>query len=113
MLRTPASTWRSGSIRCEEARAGTEDCPAWAKAFCVDANSIATTPDMAVPSRRRRCRSINRGMANPGAWSENSRSRQFKCDTIMFLSDTFGVANPQDYRHDGRDILRYSIIPVV
>src|ERR1700722_8797190 len=59
MLRTPASTLRSGSSRCDEgAHVGAAACPASAKTVRVDVNSMAATPDMAVPRRRRRWRSI-------------------------------------------------------
>src|SRR5216684_3763658 len=94
MLRTPASTWRSGSIRCEEdARAGFADGAAWAKAFGADVNSIAATPDMGVPSMRRRCRSI-------GSWQISAPDPKipgdgnFKCDTIMFLSGRLWRGGP-------------------
>src|ERR1700681_1805809 len=94
MLRTPASTWRSGSIRCEEeARAGFADGAAWARAFAVDVNSIAATPDKAVPSMRRRCPSI-------GSWQISAHGRKipgdgnFKYDTIMFLSGRLWCGGP-------------------
>src|ERR1700730_15346843 len=108
MWRTPASTWRSGSSRCdEEARAGFADGAAWARAFAVDVNSIAATPDMAVPSMGRRCRSI-------GSWQISAPGSKFRETAISNATlscsypRAFGVADPLDYRHDGRDIRRYS-----
>src|SRR5450755_4756265 len=79
MLRTPASTWRSGSSRCEEdARAGFADGAAWARALAVEINSIAATPDKGGRAERAAALPVDRLMANLGAWSENSGRRQFQ-----------------------------------
>src|SRR5216684_8676395 len=94
MLRTPASTWRSGSIRCEEdARAGFADGAAWAKAFGADVNSIAATPDRP----RRACggaagRSVSWQVSAPGPKIPGDGN--FKCDTIMFLSERLCCGGP-------------------
>src|SRR5450631_893122 len=79
MLRTPASTWRSGSSRCEEdARAGFADGAAWARALAVEINSIAATPDKGGYAEHVAPLPVDRHMAKLGAWSENSGQRQFQ-----------------------------------